>query len=324
VLKRHPAARKRLLGSAFVAIVMAAGVLVVGALAGHGTRAAADGSGSCPKEILWCTVSGGNPGNPGGVGDPVDPGDGGGDNGCSYHGSAVACYKPGLGYYNSSDSCYYRREDPQPPAGDERWNGKTPADGAFYFITCYDGPAPWGSGAVDPVERFVPNGAGGPTPLELAEQALAEILLSPPNIQMAPSTTGVGGLVGLPVWMWDKINPASPNTWGPLTNSKSFGGLTVNIRAEGVSIVWNMGDGHRVTCDNPGTVYAATDGAKASPDCGYRYTKPSYSKRNGKYAITATATWHVNWAGGGQNGVIVVTRVARATVRINEAQVVVK
>ncbi len=324
MLRRRANARKQLLASGLVAVVLATGVLIAGALAGHGARAVAGGSGNCPKEILWCTVSGGNPGDPGDPGDPGGGDSGGGGTGCVYKGSAVACYIPGLGDYDNADNCYYREEDPQPPAGDPRWGTNTPADGSFYMVTCYDGPPPWGSGNIDPVERFVKAGQAGPSPLQLAEEALAEILLSPPDIGLAPSATGVGGLVGLPVWMWDNVDPAKRNTWGPLTNSKSYGALTVNITAEGNKIAWNMGDGHTVTCPNPGTKYSASAGGRASPTCGYRYETPSYGAKNGKFTVTATATWDVNWAGGGQSGVIVVTRVSRTTVRINEAQVVVK
>ena len=322
MLKRLPGTRFRLLAGGLVALTVVAGVLVGGVLVGGGGRAIADGVGDCPKEILWCTVTGSDPGGPSDGGNPGNPGGGdGGSTGCSYKGNAVACYVPSLGYYNNSNSCYYRREDPQPPASDPIWAGRTAADGAFYMVTCYDGPAPWGSGMIDPAQQFVAPGDAGPSPLQLAQEALAEILLSPPDIQMAPSTDGVGGLVGLPVWMWITDGP---HTWGPLTNSKSYGALTVNISAVGDSIDWNMGDGHTVTCDNPGAKYTAAAGAQASPKCGYRYTTPSYDKANSKYAITATTTWHVNWEGGGQNGVIVVTRTARSSVRINEAQVVVK
>ncbi len=303
-----------MLGAAVLVAVTVGGLLI----ALDSTPSAAGGTGSCPPEIPWCTVTGtgGGGGGTGGGG-----GGGGGSTGCSYEGHDVACFEPGLGYYNSSNQCYYLREDPQPAADSPVWGTHDPTKGAFYEVTCFSGPPPWGSGEVGAVEEWIARPATGPTPAELAADALAKIRLDGAAIHMAPTPGGVGGLVGLPVWMWTTV---SIHTWGPIHSSATSGALTVNITAKAAKIVWNMGDGHTVTCYSPGDAYVAADGGAASGDCGYRYTKPSYAKANGKYAITATTTWTVTWVGGGDGGVITTTRTSNTTVRINEQQVVVK
>jgi hypothetical protein len=302
-----------------IARLAATALLAAGLVVTLNAAATADGGGSCPREIPWCTVTGnGNGGHGHGGG-----GGGSTSTGCYYKGLVVECYQPGLGYYNSSDHCYYNRLDPQPAADDPIWAAHDPAKGGFYEISCFDGPPPWGGASFGAVEKWIAT-PGGPSPRQLALRALAKIRLDGALIHMAPttSTKGVGGLVGLPVWMWTTVNA---HTWGPITSSASSGALTVRIVAKASEIVWTMGDGGKpVVCTQPGDAYAASDGGNASGDCGYTYIKPSYNQTNGRYVITATTTWNVTWQGGGDGGVITTTRTSRASVRINEQQVVVK
>ena len=300
--------------------LLAVGVLVTGLFVALGGQPALAGA-SCPVEIPWCIVTGGS-GDPGGTTGGGD--DGGGGGGCYYKSHPVACFEPSLGYYNMKDKCYYMRLDPQPPASDPLWGSHSPADGAIYRVSCFNAPPPWGSAAIDPFDEFIAAGAGGPTPAQLAAQALAAIRLDGPAIQMAPTLAknGVGGLVGLPVWMWTTVNE---HTWGPIGNNASSGAVTVTITANAAKIVWHMGDGGKaVTCTQPGEVYSPADGGRASSNCGYMYTKSSFAKPGHKYTIRATTFWTVNWVGGGQNGTIHTSRTSTASVRINEQQVVVK
>ena len=285
----------------------------------------AGGGVSCPREIPWCTVTGTGGGGTGGSGGGGNGG-GGGGSGCTYGGTPVACFQPGLGYYDSSDQCYYLREQPQPARGNPIWAGHNPADGAFYRVTCFNGPPPWGAGQGDTVEKWIGIPAGGMTPRQVALEALASIRLDGPAIHMAPSTNqnAVGGLVGLPVWMWTS---KTPHRWGPIGATATDGGLTVTISAKVTKIVWHMGDGGKpVVCTTPGTPYRVSDGAHPSPDCGYKYTKPSYAVAGGRYPITAVASWAITYQAGGNGagGVIHRTRKSSASVRINQQQVVVK
>ena len=100
-------------------------------------------------------------------------------------------------------------------------------------------------------------------------------------------------------------------------------GLSVTAVARAKRIVWDMGDGHVVTCANPGTQYLESRGAGASPTCGYVYAASSAGQPGSEYVVTATTTWDVTWVGGGQSGDLTVTRTSTTRVRIGELQVLV-
>jgi len=206
-----------------------------------------------------------------------------------------------------------------PQAGAPPPNGQDPTKGQWGVRTCYDTP---GSTAVNQAYPWGNNAQAGPTPAQLAQQALAKIHLLGAQIGIAPQPGG-SGAVGLPVWMWTAVNPG---TWGPLTASDSGGGITVTITATAHTIVWDMGDGQRVTCNSPGTPYEARFGMAQSPTCGYVYTRPSSTvdQPHGRFTITATTYWTVNWAGGGQTGVLNPTSRSQTSVEIVEIPVVVQ
>jgi len=182
---------------------------------------------------------------------------------------------------------------------------------------------------VTQINYWIQNPNAGPTPAQLAQQALAKIHLLGAQIGLEPNPAG-SGVVGLPVWMWTAKTPAVPGphdtsgTWGPLTASASGGGITVTITARAQRIVWTMGDGHSVTCNNPGTSYKASGGSTRSPNCGYTYTKPSstVAHPHGRYTITATTYWTATWNGGGQTGMLTPTSRSQTSVQIGEIQVV--
>ena len=97
----------------------------------------------------------------------------------------------------------------------------------------------------------------------------------------------------------------------------------LDCSARASKVVWDMGDGHTVTCTSPGTPYTTSAGDTQSPTCGHVYTRSSASQPDHAYAVTATTTWVVSWAGGGQSGVLTVTRTSSTSVRIGELQVLV-
>ena len=153
----------------------------------------------------------------------------------------------------------------------------------------------------------------------MAQRAVSAMRLTGPVIRTAPAA-GKEGLVGLPVWMW---TPVTATTWGPASATATVPGLSVTARARATRIVWEMGDGHSVTCANPGTAYTTAKGATTSPTCGYVYPQSSASQPDHAFALTATTTWRVTWTGGGQSGVLTVTRRSTAQIRIGELQVLV-
>jgi hypothetical protein len=208
--------------------------------------------------------------------------------------------------------CEYELADPQPPAGSEFWEGHDPAEGgAVYLRTC-------GS-----LTNFVYGGPGGPPaaavdPAVLAQQALDKMLLRGPEIGITPRPGGKG-VVGMPVYMWTE---RGAETYGPNVASASAGGITVTATAKVSKIVWNMGDGKTVTCTTAGTPYKAEYGKKPSPDCGHRFTAPSSTTASGKFHVTATSTWTIDWAAtSGPTGQLTETRDSAVDITVAEVQV---
>jgi len=269
---------------------------------------AAPGGGNCdqnpdPSCITWGSGGGGAGG-----------GGSAGGHGCTWRGQAIPCTDVDYGSY-IGDGCYWKVLVPQPVLPTPP--GKDPATGAWGVTACYSAP---GGGAVTQVYAWMDNGAVGPTPVQLAQQALARIHLLGAQIGVAPQPGGAGA-VGLPVWLWTAV---TPGTWGPLTASASGGGITVTITAKATRIVWAMGDGHQVVCTNPGTPYQPGYGLTASPTCPYTYAAPSSTTAHphGRYTVTATTFWRVHWSGGGQSGVLNPTSRSQSSVEIGEIQVV--
>lgn len=203
---------------------------------------------------------------------------------------------------SSPPTCTRSIANPQPWIGHPVWNGQRPEDGTVWVFTC---PRPAGPGSgVWTGLIFLLNGAGAPgapmvDPRLLAQQAIASLALQAPNIGMAPPPSSASGLVGLPVWMWVE---RTANSTGPVEASASAGGVTVTAVARVGQVVWNMGDGHLLTC-GLGTPYVpGTEGA--SPDCGHVYAQASsrHVPGGGSWPITATSTWTVTWSGGGLSG----------------------
>jgi len=151
----------------------------------------------------------------------------------------------------------------------------------------------------------------------LARQAVEKLKLRGADIGIAPKPTG-RGVVGMPVWIWNRPGPART---GPTSASAAAGGVTVTATARVRRVVYAMGDGGSVTCTSKGTPYKAEYGKRKSPDCGHLYTQPSTSEPDGRYAVTATTTWDVDWAGAGQTGQITTTRTAATSMEIREVQV---
>lgn len=232
-------------------------------------------------------------------------------------GKSMSCTDPDFGTWSNADGCYYRLADPQPPASSPLWEGHYP-DGAIYESVCF-GYQGTGGGAV--WRATPPAGLAAPTvsPAELAQRAVELLRLEGPDIGMAPEA-GRSGLVGLPVWLWTAV---APRTWGPVSATASVPGLSVTATARAQRITWSMGDGHSVTCTGPGTPYRESLGARRSPDCGHVYAQPSTTEPGGTYRVRATTTWRVIWAGGGDSGVITVTRSSSTALEIGELQVLI-
>lgn len=238
---------------------------------------------------------------------------------CSYSTDAkgrvvVPCRDDTSGWWSQADECYYKQvsEDPTSPI----WQGRYP-DGAIYDTYC-PGVVGFGTSFYRAWRAAPPPGFGGPgvTAAQLAVRAVELLPIRGPEIGTVPEPGPDRlGLVGLPTWMW---TARLPETVGPVSRTASVPGLSVTATAQMQKIVWEMGNGDRVTCTSPGTPYADRFQDRMSPDCGYRYVEP------GEYRVTATTTWQVSWAGGGETGGLTQTRSSSTDLRVGELQVLVQ
>ncbi len=241
---------------------------------------------------------------------------------CSYRTTTIACNDPALGWWNSTDSCYWNLISPQPPAGSPLWLGNLPADGSLYNRTCEtDGGLGIGvlgnsvAFSSDPPPGY--KGIAGTVAQLLALQAIVSLGILGPIVGTAPAAGG-HGLVGLPVWMWQTPTLL---TWGPIGLGLGLGPLGVGVNALGAKVDWYMGDGSDVVC-GIGTAYAKADGRTTSPTCGYVYPAPSSTQPGGVYTVTAAATWNVTWQVGLVSGSLTIVRATTIPLTIDELQVV--
>ncbi|MBS2936958.1 hypothetical protein KDN32_04270 [Nocardioides sp. J2M5] len=261
-----------------------------------------DAQGNCSVQ-LTC------PGDDGGGGE--EPGDGGGSSTCTHNGETIPCQLPGVGTWNGE--CYVTptqlEVQPPPPPG------QSEDDGAWYYCIYPSGGGTYAGTA------WVVDGTTFIDPVVLAQRAIASMDLDPISIGIVPeSGADRAGLVGLPVWMW--VDNPTDDTFGPITESASEGSVSVSATASVLSIVWNMGDGTKVSCTGKGTPYADHYGKQPSPTCGHRYAKMSSDQPDGAYQVTATSHWVVEWTGGGQSGTIEFDLTTDPLpIRIGEAQV---
>ncbi|WP_370107672.1 hypothetical protein [Nocardioides sp.] len=297
-----------MLARALAAMLAAAAFVVVGST----SPAAAAGGENCWYETdpntgevkLVCE----DPGN--GGGGNGDPGSGGSST-CNYGGKEIPCTGPEGSVWSSKYACWIGARGPDymvPP------EGQTKEDG--WWHVCYF-PPPGSSWEY----MWIEAGVVGIDPVVLANRAIASMDLDPIQIGIVPeSGANRAGLVGLPVWMW--VDSPTEDTFGPITRSASQGTVSVSATASVSSIVWNMGDGTKVTCTGKGTPYADHYGKQPSPTCGHRYAKMSSDQPDGAYQVTATSHWVVEWTGGGQSGTIEFDLTTEPLpIRIGEAQV---
>ncbi|WP_327714027.1 ATP/GTP-binding protein [Streptomyces sp. NBC_00490] len=212
----------------------------------------------------------------------------------------------------AAPDCTSQAMDPQPPPGSTYYqDGKT----VYEYVCDVDG-----DGLVEIGAGADQDAAPPVDPAVVAQQAVDKMKLAGPDVA-SPRAAGKY-TVGVPVWMW--VNQ-SATTYGPNSASATAGGVTVTATARVSKIVWQMGDGATVTCTGPGTAYQASDGMAKSPTCGHVYSTTSAHEPGGKFALSATSTWTINWqitGGGGGTGQLIEKRQSQIPVAIGELQVV--
>lgn len=158
-----------------------------------------------------------------------------------------------------------------------------------------------------------------PDPRELAEEAIALLIMRPPLIRTAPPQGSEGTVVGMPIWMWAERNPEAS---GPISATASAGAVSVTATARVVEVLWDMGDGARQQC-GLGTPYPPQGSDRPSPDCGYTYQLAStnHVAAAGPWPLSATSTWEITWAGGGMSGAETLALTASGSILIRELYV---
>ena len=302
---------RRLAGAGLVALIAS--------VSGHATARADDGKVVCDDKGFCRVVADDSVPTPGHKGGSEQASDGNGAKPACYDSlvgnQSVPCYLKDFGYWANGRNCYFQQAAPQPPAGDPRWEGQDPAEGAVYDTYCPDNPNMTSQWLAQP-----PPGDVAVDPAILALEAVKKMTLRGPAIA-SPRAAGAY-TVGVPVWMWVH---QSATTYGPQSASATAGAVTVTATAKVSKIVWRMGDGATVTCTGPGTVYAGSADMTASPTCGHRYTTTSAGAAGGRFQVTAASTWTVDWqvtVGGGETGQLTEVRHTQTQVAVGELQVV--
>ncbi len=220
------------------------------------------------------------PGIPGhGDGPEDDPG-GGGTTTCQRDGEVIPCSDGYGGTWNSTHNCYAYQLDPQPPAGDPRWEGHDPSEGSV-----------WGcdySLAVPGNTFFVPDGAAPlADPAVLAQRAVGQMRLERANAQIAPSPA-FHTYVHIENWMWVPVDQ-----WHNLHVTVSAGPTSVTATAEPIRVEWDMGT-ETVSCYDAGRAWVKgmTDAAKTT--CSYAYE--SIENPTGDlHEVSAQIVYGVTW-----------------------------
>jgi hypothetical protein len=241
----------------------------------------------------------------------------------------VECDGGDKGWYSASYDCYFTTAhegaqgiDPLDervvyPLGAARGD-----DGAVYFARCYFehyiAEAGWTGGAywfLPPSEE--PGPTEDPT-AGLIVEALDQLLLRGPAIGTAPPAEGAA-LVRLPVWLW---NETDEQNWGTRTAQASAASITAQASAVAIEIIWDLGDGSQLECDE-GVAWARGMDT-LNPPCGHTYLRSSRHEPDGRYPITATTTWQVEWSVDGPSaasGTVTLHPESTTTLQVDEVQV---
>lgn len=236
---------------------------------------------------------------------------------CSFEGRTVPCTNA-HGTWVHSISMWCRPLDEPPPLSDAVWNGRT--DGSIQACTR---PILTSADPGFTVHRWLPPGSGAeppPNPEQIAWRLLARIQLEPIEIGTdseldPPRDDYLSAVVGGHVWLW--VENPTRHTWGPIADSMSERGMSVEISARAREVVWDMGDGTRFSCGLGKKAPRERLLSVASPSCGHVY------EHMGRYTVTATTHWDVRWSGGGRSGVIEHSTTAEGDLNVGEAQVVI-
>lgn len=164
-----------------------------------------------------------------------------------------------------------------------------------------------------------PTSPPAANPAALAQQARSQLPLPATSIEMAPPADR-DQLVNVSSWLW--VDAAA---WRSLSATAAAGPVSATATATPAEVVWNMGDGHSVTCDGPGVSYDSSN-PNASTYCSYTWPSSSAGQPGGVYRVTATVYYRASWTatgvpGGGSLG-LVAGPASTVAVRVAESQAI--
>lgn len=293
--------------------LIVAGVLASVLLVSAAAPALADPPVACDPWDTDCEVEVGTPGSPGGPaeGSPPDQ-----PRACLLAGEPVPCTSPS-GTWSNARQCYLKRADPQPPATDPVWAGRT--DGAIYWCNrIADGPQPSSS-----LIWLAEGPDAGPSPAELALRAVDSVSLPEPVVRRSPteanSADGVPYTwVNLWTWVWTE-----QTSWRTFSARAEAGAVWAEVTLTPTKLVYSPGDGGKaVTCSGPGRAWTEADqnSAPSGGGCGYRYRRVTESPLTARLGIEWTVTWR---GSGGTGGTLPpMTTESTSTFAVQQIQVV--
>jgi len=186
------------------------------------------------------------------------------------------------------------------------WGGNDPSTGHVELNKCALGDFNVPGGSILQV-RFVPNGGPAgpaapppPTPEQLAQRAIAQLVVPAPTIGVGPDRATLA--VNLWTWLWVDDPP-------PVSVTVAAGGVSVTATATMTSTTWSLGEPGAgdvyvpgvpttLTCVGAGTPLPAEFDWRAEPPCGHKFAWRSLKERTGgtgKWPVTATTNWTVAW-----------------------------
>lgn len=153
-------------------------------------------------------------------------------------------------------------------------------------------------------------------PRSLAELQVSRLSVAPPGIGTNPDPNR-DQVVRVPTWLW------VTTAWAPVSATATAGDVTATVTATPNRVVWEMGDGHSVTCFGPGTRYdQSRPASEQSTDCSYTYQRTSVGQPGERFQASATTFWTVTFTSnigpGGSLGEVSDTSVF--TLRVTQAQ----
>lgn len=161
-----------------------------------------------------------------------------------------------------------------------------------------------------------------PSPIELAQRALASFKLPLPAGHRSPNETlAYRGSPYTYIHLWTYF---WTDSWKTLSATARAGGNYATVSAEPVSLTFTPGNGSAlVACDGPGRAWVGSDGngAPTGGACGYQYSKPTGPGFTNPVTSTQTVTWRLTWTGSGNTSGTFTSRTTSTSGRLNVLQI---